>query len=281
MSEAYEFRLLTLSSAELLQLSALLHRVFPKARHLTERYLQWKYAGNPDGRAIGCNAYLAGELVGHMAALPMQGRLHGKTERGLFFVNGAVHPAHRGRRLQSRISAAMFEEAQRQGYAYCFGTGNRYSTGPLLTRFSLIGPLEARIGIGAPRRRQAVALDFERLWSEEALRWRLANPERLYGLRDHDGRLAVTAPAAPGISALLYYGPNDWHLTGNGNSSRAPLRLWIGRDPRIDWSQSAFLPIPIRLRPSPLNLVFRDLSGRHTPPDPARTVFRAIDFDPY
>ena len=282
MGDGYEFRLLTLDSAELAEMSALLRSVFPKARHLTERYLRWKYADNPDGRAIGCNAYLGGELVGHMAALPMQGRLHGEEERGLFFVNGAVHSAHRGRRLQSRISAAMFDEAQRQDYAYCFGTGNRYSTGPLLTRFSLIGPLDARVGIGLPRRRAVPpAADFERLWSEEALRWRLANPEMSYDQEVRAGHLSVTAPAAPGIRALLYHGPNAWRIGGDGQSSRAALRLWIGLDPGIDWSRSAFLPIPMRLRPSPLNLVFKDLSGRHAPPHPARTVFRAIDFDPY
>jgi GNAT superfamily N-acetyltransferase len=281
MNGAYEFRLLELTADEFGHVSRLLRSVFPKSRHLTERYLHWKYAENPDGQAIGCNAWLGGELVGHMAALPMRGRLHGALARGLFFADGAVDPRHRGRKLQSRISAAMFEEALRQGYDFCFGTGNRYSTGPLLTRFSLVGPLDARIGIGLPRRREPVeAPDFERVWSEEAIQWRLRNPEVSYGVAGRLGNLTVTAPAAPGIGAILYHGPDQWHV-GAAAAREGPLRLWLGLDPALHWPRSTFVKIPMRLRPSPLNLVFKDLSGAHAAPDPVRTVFRALDFDPY
>ncbi|HEX8525532.1 GNAT family N-acetyltransferase, partial [Allosphingosinicella sp.] len=193
-ADGYRFRLLELTDAELRRNSELLQTVFRGAGHLSPPYLRWQYIDNPDGRAIGCNAFLGDELVGHMTAVPMLGSLEGETVRGLFMLNGAVHPAHQRRRIQSRISAAIFEEAVKRGYSFCFGTGNRYSTGPLLTRFRMVRPLEARIGFGSPARRTAdITPSFERVWSEEALRWRLSNPERRYAVRTRPSAMSVIA----------------------------------------------------------------------------------------
>ena len=271
----YRFELATHEPAELEKLSELFRLVFPHARHLTPRYLQWNYLDNPDGRAVACNAWLGDALVGHMSAQAMQARLAGRSERGLFFQNGAIHPDHRGRRLQSEISARMFEEAARD-YSFAVGAGNKYSTGPLLTRFKMVRPMEARIGLGLPvRRADAPAASFERSWSEEALQWRLANPEARYGVR---GGAVLAATGTPGFAAVLH---DTSGLPDAGAAPPGPLRVWIGADPAIDWRRSRFLSIPKRLRRSPLNLVFRDLTGAGRLPDPDRFVWRAIDFDPW
>jgi len=276
LTDDYRFALTALDPAELDATARLLRAVFPKARHLTADYLHWKYVANPDGRAIGCNAYLGDALVGHMSASPMRVRIGGEEEKGLFFENGAVLPEHRGRKLQSRISAAMFEEAERQGYAAAVGSGNRYSTGPLLTRFKLVKQLEARIGFGIPARRtEAFQPSFERVWSEEALRWRLSNPQHDYAAR---GGQILAPTGLAGISAVLH---DRSGLPDSGPDGPGPLRVWIGLDPGIDWRRSRYLSIPPRLRRSPLNLVFRDLTGGGLLPDPDRFVFRAIDFDPW
>jgi hypothetical protein len=282
MADGYSFRPIGASDEELERTSRLLRRVFTGATHLTPRYLHWQYAENPDGSAVGCNAYLGGELVGTMAAVPMAGRLDGEARPGLFMLNGAVHADHRGRKLQSRISAAIFEEAASRGFAFCFGTGNKYSTGPLLTRFRMVKPLEARIGVGIPRRRRAGgAPSFERAWSEAAMRWRLANPERAYRVGAINGGSLVTAPSGvPGLDAVLYDGPESWPSDG-ARPAAARLRLWIGLDPENCWDRSRHIAIPKRLRASPLNLVFKDLTGGSYLPDPERVTFRAADFDPY
>ncbi|HEX8644301.1 MAG TPA: GNAT family N-acetyltransferase [Allosphingosinicella sp.] len=276
MPDAYRFALAQFDCADLERISALLRAVFPRARHLSTDYLRWKYIDNPDGEAIACNAFLGAELVGHMAAVPMRARIEGKDQAALFFENGAVAPLHRRRRLQSRISAAMFDEAVRQNYAAAVGTGNKYSTGPLLTRFAMVRPLEARVGFGIPVRRAAPpAPSFERVWSEEALRWRLCNPERRYFVRNGQ---VLAASGAPGIAAVLL---DESGIADQGGAAPGPLRAWIGLDPGIDWRRSRYVPIPKLLRRSPLNLVFRDMTGGGTVPDPDRFVFRAIDFDPW
>jgi hypothetical protein len=282
MAEGYRFELLEHSRTDHERISTLLRVVFPKARHLTADYLEWHYGGNPDGKAVGCNAFAGDELVGHMAAIVFPCRLEGEARRGMYTVNGAVHPEHRGRRLQSGISAAMFEEAAGLGYSFCLATGNKWSTGPLLTRFRMVRPLEARIGIGLPRLLDdSVEPSFERSWSEEALRWRLANPEGRYSTVQLGDRSAIlSATGLPGVGAILH---QDRGGEGPAPAERGPgpLRVWLGLDPRIDWKSSAFLPIPMRLRPSPLNLVFKDLTGGSYVPDPDRIVFRGVDFDAF
>ena len=93
--------------------------------------------------------------------------------------------------------------------------------------------------------------------------------------------MSVISPSGlPGIGALLYDGADRWGMAEEGTAP-GPARLWLGLDPVVDWRRSAYLPIPALLRPSPLNLVFKDLSGGSLLPEPDRIVFRAIDFDPY
>lgn len=282
MAEDYRLEPLDLSPEGLERVSGLLRLVFPKARHLTPRYLAWQYACNPDGQAVGFSAFAGEALVGHLTGMAIAARIEGEVRRGLLLLNSAVHPQHRRRRLQSRLSEAIFEEGARQGYAFSISTGNRFSTKPLLTRYKMIGLLEVRIGLGEPVRGGPVAApSFERIWSGEALRWRLANPEQAYAVRRREQGLTVTAGAGlPGFGAILYDGPGDADLA-NDRPLPGPVRVWLGLDPRIDWRRSGFLPIPERLRPSPLNLFFRDLTGRGFVPDRDRLIFQALDFDAY
>jgi hypothetical protein len=279
--EEHEFTPLTHSDGEIRQVSQLLRRVFPHAPHLTPAYLRWLYIQNPEGAALGYNAWHEGRLVGHCAGQPLTARVQGQTLRGILLVNAAVEPGHVRRNLTRRTTDPMFHEAARQGFAFSIAVGNANSTLPLLTRFEMVGPLDARVGVGLPRRREQQATpSWERVWSGDAMRWRLANPERPYAVRAREGRAAVTAPAGkPGFGAVLYDGADGWGLADGGGRPAGPLRVWLGRDPAVDWGRSPFVPIPGKLRPSPLNLVFKDLTGRGLHPDAAGVVFRAIDFD--
>jgi hypothetical protein len=279
----YDYRPLDFSDFEFEQVSALLRRMFPRAPYLTPRYLQWQYGANPDGRAIGSNAWHEGRVVGHIGGLPLRALVEGEEQSGLLFVNGAIAPEHRGNKISKINTIRMCKEAFKRGYAFCIGIGNAMSTPALLTAFRMVAPLDAKLGWGVPKRRAPVAdPSFVRLWSEEAMRWRVGNPERPYRVRTSGGSLAVTAPTGvPTLAAILYDGSNAWNLPAGGPGGQGPLRTWLGLDPDVDWRRSTFLDIPRRLRPSPLNLVYLDLATGNWAPDPARTIFRAIDFDPF
>jgi hypothetical protein len=285
MSAAIDVRPIGLTDAEVTETSAFLRSVFPHAKHLTPAYLRWQYIENPAGRAFGFEARDQGRLIAHFAALPLTAEIEATRRRGALVVNGAVDRAHGGRKVAKETMARLYAEAPDHGFDFLVAVGNANSTGPLLNRWQLVGQLEARIGFVRPKRvDEARAPSFERLWTDEEIAWRLANPERRSRVRRRGGAIEVTVPSGrPGIEAVLYDGPDRWVLerrTGRGLAV-APLRLWIGLDPSLDWSRSPFLPIPRLLRQSPLNLVFKDVSGSSLFPDPARFLFRAIDFDAF
>ncbi len=283
MPDQYEIRPFDHSERELEASSAFLRTNFPRAAHLTPAYLRWLYAENPEGRALGYNAWLEGEMVGHSAGQPLSARVEGRLERGVVLLNTAIHPDHRGRGLTKRITPPMFTDAESDGCTFVLGIGNKHSTPALLTQFQMIGPLRAKIGLGRPRRRALpVATSFERIWSEPGLRWRLSNPERRYDIEASAGRVSISGPSGwPGIDALIYDGGNDWDLPAHKGGRNCRPRAWVGLDPRLDWSRSLYLPIPRRLMPSPLNITYLDLTRRGVRPDYDRFVFRAIDFDPF
>lgn len=282
MSDGYEFSPIVCDDAGLAAMSALLLRVFPRARHLTPAYLSWLYRDNPDGEALGLNAFYAGRMVGHCGGVPLVATIDGEARRGIMLINAAVDREHRRKNITRRTTDPMFEQAAAAGYGFAVSTGNRYSTLPLLTRFEMVGRLDARIGVGSPRRAaDPPPPSFVREWSARALSWRLANPEGRYSVRRRGGDISVVARTGlTGIGAVLLDGADRWGLEEAGDAP-APLRVWLGLDPAIDWRGAAFLPIPSRLRPSPLNLLYKDLTGQGFLPDPTRIVFRALDFDAY
>jgi hypothetical protein len=285
MSGAIEVRRIGVTDTELTETSAFLRSVFPHAKYLTPAYLRWQYAENPAGQAFGFEARRDGRLIAHFAALPMIAAIERSPRQGALVVNGAVDPAEGGRKVAKETMARLYGEAPHHGFDFLVGVGNANSTGPLLNRWRLVGQLEARIGFGRPRRlSDAPNPSFERLWTDEAIAWRLADPERRSRVWRRGGATEVTVPSGrPGIAVILYDGRDSWALGSEADSEpdAALLRLWIGLDPALDWSRSRFLPIPRLLRASPLNLVFKDLSGSSLFPEPARVLFRAIDFDAF
>lgn len=272
----YRFEPARLDRAELAKTADLLQLVFPHARHLTADYLQWRYADNPDGPVVGCNAWLGDTIVGHMAASPMRALTDGGEQRGIATQNGAIHPEHRGKRLQSGISEQMFADGIAQRFAFSLATGNRYSTGPLSTRYQMVCPIDVHLGLGTPRRRKLAFIpSFETLWSADALQWRLSDPHRRYAIRN--GRM-LAKTSVPGIAAVLAEGLD---LPDSGDAPSGPLRLYLGLDPGAKWAGSAFISIPQRLRPSPLNVMWRDLAGAAPMPDASRMIYRLLDTDLY
>lgn len=60
-----------------------------------------------------------------------------------------------------------------------------------------------------------------------------------------------------------------------------PARLFIGLDPCSDWNRSLYFDVPERVKPSPLNLIFKDLTENKRELDPNTAFFRLMDFDAY
>lgn len=270
-------------AATIAAVTALLCEVFPKAG-FTEDFIRWQYAENPDGRVTGFNAFERGSLIAHYAAMPIVAEVNGREERGLLSLNTATHPGHAGRGLFTRLAEATYAHAADNGHGFVVGVANAASTPGFVRKlgFQHLGMLRVLVGVGRPCGRRSEECRFQRIWDEGRLRWRLSNPNSAYRHRTvREGVSDIIASSGhPMVSAVL----GSFHhgmLPESLSAGTSVLSLHIGLDP--DWRgfQPLHINIPMRFRPSPLNLIFRDLTGRGRTLDARMVRFRAIDFDAY
>ncbi len=282
MSAPYELRPLELTTAGLAPVTDLLRLVFPGAAHFTPEVLRWQYVDNPDGPAVGFNAWSGGTLAGHYVTIPMRAMVDGVEEAGLLSLNTATHPQHQGKGLFTRLAEATYAAGAGQGKGFVVGVANANST-PGFTRklaFQLVAPLAARLGLGPlPWRPTAPPPRFAPLHDADKLRWRLAHPAYRYTRAEQDGHtLLLSARRMKGFRFVLGLEPD--HACPHLPPAAAPLlKVFIGMDPAMRWGRSLYVDLPMRLRPAPLNFIFRDLSGQGRHFDPRTVRFHATDFD--
>ena len=113
------------------------------------------------------------------------------------------------------------------------------------------------------------------------LRWRLARPHATYFSRMRGERVDIFADAQKaGILAYMATVPSS--LAGEIPSAPTtrPMRMWIGIDPKLG-KHGVLAPLPDRLKPSPLHLIFRDLTGARRTLSRDDLRFTLLDFDAY
>ncbi len=281
---AYDLRLLDLDVTGIRAMTGLLQRVFPDAQHFTEEVVSWEYTANPDGHAVGFNAWMGEELAAHYVTIPLLARVNGKEERGLLSLNTATAPEHQGKGLFTKLADSTYRYAAKNGYGFVVGVANANSTHGFIKKlgFQLVSPLRAMAGVGQLKRVDGGVVQYERVWHRDALKWRLSHPLYNYSVKHADG-LDLLMSERTQMGGRLLLAAMD-HGTMHGVElpefkGFAPFRIWVGLDPAFRWGLRPYVNIPVKLRPSPLNLIFKDLTGQGRSLDPARTRFQAIDFD--
>lgn len=260
---------------------------FPGTHKFTPAYLHWLYVDNPDGPAVGFDAWDGERLAAHYVCIPAQVWVEGKQVRVLLSLNTATHPDYQGKGLFTKLATATFEAGAAGGFDGVYGVANANSTPGFVRKlgFQLVRPLEARVGLGQLGYAPAVdhqALSFVRDWSPAALAWRCANPHNPVHCRTRGARQQFFA-AAFGLKLPAYA-----ELNGPAHPpapARAPMlspaRLFIGLAPDAQASYWNYASIPQRLRPSPLNLIYRSFVPRVASLDASRIQFSFLDFDAY
>lgn len=259
----------------------------PGGAHFNAPILNWQYNANPIGEALGLEAWEGDQLLSHCVVQPLVARLHGREVRGVMSMNAATHPSAEGKGLYFGLARELYAEAKKQNYEFGVAVTNDRSTPGFIKHcnFELIRPLEARLGFGAIRMAQTeIETDFEKLWNPETIAWRLSPPHVCYRHEQRGRVMRILAPTGRfGIEAVLGHVPPHTVPMDRPTRRRSaqPLQLWIGLDERIDWSGSLYRDLPLRLRPSPLNLIFADLTGAGVGVDPQRARWSGLDFDDF
>jgi GNAT superfamily N-acetyltransferase len=278
-------------AALLARYGALFKACFPMTDKFTPAYLEWLYLANPDGRALGFDAWDGERLAAHYVCVPARAWVEGREAPVLLSLNTATHPDYQGKGLFTKLAAMTYEAGAAAGFDGVYGVANANSTPGFIRKlgFQLVRPLEARIGLGGLRHAEkppAAALSFERAWSGDALRWRCANPHNpVFARAGAHGKLGFYA-AASGHKLPAYAELDDARLFKAvaplaDAPPLSPLRLLIGLAPNASARYWNYASIPMRLRPSPLNLIYRSFSPRVQVLDASRIAFSFLDFDAY
>ncbi|MGZ4033245.1 MAG: GNAT family N-acetyltransferase [Bacteroidia bacterium] len=278
----YEFAAVGTDDESIREIANLLRIAFPMSDKYSDKFIEWQYRDNPDGKIIGFNAYYNKMLVAHYAVMPMIAIVFGKEEKGLLSLNTATHPEHQGKKLFTTLAEMSYRSAAEQGYGFVVGVANGNSTHGFINKlgFQLIGKLDAKLGFGKIKfKDNKDDIEFEKSWTEQSLRWRLANPENKYKIKNNK---IYSVTDKMGIEAILFNAEKKYPLTNNNVSTGfRPMKLWIGIDNAVDWKRSFYFNIPDKMRPSPLNFIFKDLTTKNRTLDNNKVKFDAIDFDAY
>jgi len=280
-----EIRLLDLSPEGLERTARLLRVVFPHASHLTPAYLDRLYHGNPLGPTTGLCAWEDGELVGHYLMIPIRARVFGEEETGIWPFQLATHPGYRLKGLFSTFVEKSFEICHEGGYTFFAGVGNANST-PIFVKkwgYQSIRQLDVKIGLGAaPPKGDDASLELVRVWDRESVRWRLGHPPIPYRIRRSGDVTRIYARGPYRIPVEVGSFPADLVPDGLLTLTRpAPLRLFVGVDASRDWSGAGYVDVPQRFWPSPLHLLFKDLTPRQRRFDPGAVRYEVFDYDAY
>lgn len=276
----------SLSDGEIKKTVSFLALVWPQGGY-TYDYLHWLYRENPVGFAEVYNVWDKGQIIAHYAAIPIMAKLFGCTEKGLLSLNTAVHPLHRGKGYFKSLANLTFEDAHYNGANFVIGVANSNST--LLfrrqLRFQFVTPLTVKIGLGNVKRslKHDIQFDYMRTWDRPTLNWRLKRPNAKYYSIEKSGFNSILGHTGRyGIWASMLDITSDGIVVSKQKIFRwNPFNLWIGLDESCDWGRSNYVNIPDRLKPSPLNLVFKDLSGMGRLLNSNKILFSLLDFDAY
>ncbi len=262
--------------------AAMLAQVFGPSEKFTAKAIAWRYRDNPAGAVVGADAWSGETLAAHYVTCPAQMTLEGRPARGLLSLNTATHPDFQGKGLFTRLAEATYSAGADQGFDFVFGVANANSTPGFIRKlgFQLVAPLAAGALVNPPRGFEPEPVQLAGAWDARTLSWRLANPAGRYQIARRGELTAVWARTHLPIVDCAAFLPQVAEAPDQGAPPR--MSLFIGLDPRLGLDRRIFLPLPERLRPSPLNLIYRPLSARAPKAlEAAQVAISFLDFDPY
>jgi len=223
---------------------------FPKYKTSLE-YLNWLYFQNPNGNAVGYDAYDGEALIAHYVCVPIWIDVYKKPS--LLALNTATHPKYQGRGLLKVLANNTYEECE-EHFACVVGVANAQAIKPLTKHlgFEHIGDLELRFGI----------LDFSRqgrrIYTEQETLWRARCPGKSLRTKFYTGGFVRFTRRLFGVLPITALCPFREQDSDTKNLKKILKKFGFTLDWRRNQKPKFFLPR--RLKPSPLSFVFRPLS---------------------
>jgi len=285
-----------LSDNEIDKILTLLKIVYPNEKNFNFEYLDWLYRKNPEGKAISFNASKNGKIISHYAVIPVTYFLFNKKILGCLSLNTATHPSHLRKGLFEKLASLTYKQAYLLKNEFIFAITNKVSTPGFLKKlqFQLIGSLDVpfilqikklRNKENKVRKNHRPKLNFYKNWNKENLQWRLSRPNNEYTYTKTENYKLFSKTHISYIKVCIHEINLDKQLTSviekkvnRGNDSFISFFMKIGISKNYN---NRFFNLPKKLRPSPLNLVFRDLTGENRYLKKEDVELSVLDFDAY
>ena len=278
----YSFHAIDTSLPGLETLSNFLSETF-KSSKFSPGYLDWLYNQNPAGSVIGFNAIYKNELAGHYALIPLDAIYMNNKVKALLSINTATGSKHQGQGLFTTLANKTYIRSKELGFELVFGVANANSIHGFIKKlnWNYIDQLDAYVSFGLPSKVENNKLETCLTFplSDKMSMWRLSNPNfnyKKYNLNKFNivaNDINIFARSIIKIS----------ESTGSDKTFLMPkLNFWIGISNSYSWNKSLLkgFKIPEFLKPSPLHLIYKNLSS-DIELDRTNIHFEAINFDAY
>ncbi len=275
----YTYKKAEVSNNNVQAYSNLLSAVFTGTDKFTNDFISWQYVNNPLGTVIGFDAFENDTLVAHYATLPVSYFINGEPTLGLLSLNTAVHPDHRGKGLFTKLAKKTYEEAKNLGYKFVIGVANENSTHGFLEKldFYLVAPLQTKVGLRNLAFDKNQQYKFKANHNLDFYNWRLTNPNASYVIKKDK---IFSQTGTYGLYALLGQDSLISKAIIKFKNRNLFFTILIGNG-FLKKPKTFYFNLPSKLKPSPLNLIFKDLTNNFPVFNSKDVLFELIDFDAY
>tara|TARA_X000001036_G_C20662686_1_gene799551 strand:+ start:1404 stop:2270 length:867 start_codon:yes stop_codon:yes gene_type:complete len=284
LSKNYSFEEIDTSCSGLETLSQFLCQTF-KNYKFTPEYLDWMYNKNPNGGVVGFNAINENELAAHYALIPLQAHYKNQTIRALVSINTATSFKHRGQGLFTILAKKTYLKATNQGFEIILAVANANSIAGFIKKldFKYIDQLDTCVSPCLPKK-----IDFKNLkncftlpLSPQVFKWRLANPNFNYSQYNNGDTHIVANDLNYFARSIIKISEVDVNCLDE-KSLVPKINFWVGISNSYSWDEKPFMKIriPNFLKPSPLHLIYKNLSNQIAL-DRTNIHFEAINFDAF
>jgi hypothetical protein len=292
----------------------LLTRVFPNSSKFEDKkFLDWEYNLSPSGSVIQTNMDYGSERIGHYALVPQRWVHNGEEICVALSLNTAILKQYRMRGQFTKLAEETFSVAEKEGVDAIVGVANENSTWAFVNRlgFKNLGAIETRILIRKSlshndfAKRISIAEVallvqqnsdnlsevewFCRIWDDQEIKWRLSCPNSKFECFLVNGAIVVATvvkyrrvSVSVVLKILNLEQPPPIGLQRIVNEickhQNTYAAVYSGINPSV---RMAGMFLPNRIRPAPLNLIFKPLSQRAKMMGIEPTVFEFLDFDAY
>jgi hypothetical protein len=239
---------------------------FTFKKNFTIDYLNWLYNKNPSGEAITYNAWSYDKIVAHYTVIPMQYKCTDFDGICGLSLNSATHTSFTGKGLFKNLADLTYQKAKSKNFSFIYGVANNQSTWIFENKleFKNFGPLDVKIGFKNFEDISKTKFIISIVHNNKFFQWKLSNPNTNYHIIKLREDISIWKKNFIFKFLMCKLKQNEIKSETNLSSSKffSPISIYIGNSKNFKKSKNFYINFPRVFKPSPLNLIFKNLDSK-------------------